>query len=122
MIRQCQPADKNRLYFIINEAAKAYKDKIPPDRYHEPYMSMKELEREMKRITFYGWEEGGELIGLMGIERVNDVTLIRHTYVLPRWQRQGIASKLLAYSKGLVTTPPPAGGHLGVCRLGDKLL
>ena len=105
MIRRCQPEDIDRLYFIINEAAKAYKGKIPPDRYHEPIMPMDELEREMKRITFYGWKENGELIGVMGIERISDVTLIRHTYILPQWQRQGIASRLLAYSKGLVTTP-----------------
>ena len=105
MIRRCNSEDKNRLYFIINEAAKAYSGKVPPDRYHEPNMPMDELEREMERITFYGWEENGELVGLMGIERVDDVTLIRHTYVLPRWQRRGIAGKLLNYLKGLVATP-----------------
>ncbi len=105
MIRQCQPEEKERLYFIINEAATAYKGKIPADRYHEPNMPMDELEREMERITFYGWEEDGQLVALMGIERVGDVTLIRHTYVLPRWQRRGIASRLLDYIKGLVTTP-----------------
>jgi GNAT superfamily N-acetyltransferase len=104
MIRQCQPEDRDKLYFIINEAAKAYKGRIPADRYHEPNMPMDELEREMKRITFYGWEEDGVMVGIMGIERVNDVTLIRHTYVLPQWQRQGIAGRLLAYLKEMVGT------------------
>ena len=105
MIRQCQPEEKERLYLIINQAAIAYRGKIPADRYHEPNMPMDELEREMERITFYGCEEDGQLVAAMGIERVGDVTLIRHAYVLPQWQRRGIASRLLDYLKGLVTTP-----------------
>ncbi len=105
MIRRCHPDDVKRLYFIINEAAKAYEGKIPADCYHQPYMSLGELEQEFGRITFYGWEEDGELVGIMGFERVIDVTLIRHTYVLPRWQKKGIASKLLAYLMEIVTTP-----------------
>ncbi len=106
MIRRCQPDDIDRLYFIINEAARAYEGKIPADCYHQPYMSLDELELEFGRITFYGWEAAhGELVGIMGFERIIDVTLIRHTYVLPRWQKKGIASKLLAHLKGMVTTP-----------------
>jgi len=105
MICRCQPDDIDRLYFIINQGARVYQGKIPADCYHQPYMPMDELEREMKRVTFYGWEEDGELVGIIGIEITGDVTLIRHTYVLPQWQRQGIASKLLAYLKEMVTTP-----------------
>ena len=105
MIRQCQPDDIDRIYFIINKAAKAYEGIIPADRYHQPYMPREELEREMKRMTFFGWEVNGELVGVIGFEPVKDVTLIRHTYVLPEWQRQGIASRLLAYLKEIVTTP-----------------
>ena len=104
MIRKCLTSDAQRMYFIINEAAKAYEGVIPADCYHQPYMPMDELEREMKRISFFGWEVNGELVGLMGIEPVKDVTLIRHAYVLPRWQRQGIASKLLKQLKSLITT------------------
>jgi GNAT superfamily N-acetyltransferase len=104
MIRKCQADDAQRMYFIINEAAKAYNGVIPADRYHQPYMPMSELEEEMKRMTFFGWEANWELVGVMGIEPIKDVTLIRHAYVLPRWQRQGIASKLLNHLKSLVTT------------------
>ena len=75
------------MFFIINEAAKAYADVIPADRYRQPYMPLAELEREMKRMTFYGWEEKGELVGLMGIEPAKDATLIRHAYILPKWQK-----------------------------------
>ncbi len=92
------------MFYIINEAAKAYEGVIPADRYHQPYMPRAELEREMKRMTFYGWEETGELVAVMGFEPVKDVTLIRHAYVLPGWQKKGIGSRLLDYLKGLVTT------------------
>ena len=60
----------------------------------------------MKRMTFFGWEtKEGELVGVMGFEPTKDVTLIRHAYVLPQWQRQGIASRLINHLRGLVTTP-----------------
>ncbi len=104
MIRQCQPVDAQRMHFIINEAAKAYEGVIPPDCYHQPYMPVEELEREMKRMTFFGWEAQGELVGVMGFQPIEDVTLIRHAYVLPRWQRQGIGRKLLDHLNELVTT------------------
>jgi len=104
MIRECQPGEAKRIYFIINEAAKAYEGIIPADCYHQPYMPMDELKREMKRMTFFGWEVNGELVGVTGFEPIKDVTLIRHAYVLPQWQKQGIGSKLLGHLKGLVTT------------------
>ncbi len=105
MIYRCRPDDVDRVYFIINEAARAYQGKIPPDCYHQPYMPLDELEREFRRITFYGWKEGGQLVGIMGVEPIKGVTLIRHSYVLPQWQRQGIAGRLLAHLLGQVTTP-----------------
>jgi GNAT superfamily N-acetyltransferase len=66
---------------------------------------MSELEQELKRVTFFGWEADGELVGIMGLEPIKDTTLIRHAYVLTEWQRQGISSKLLEYTKTLVNTP-----------------
>ena len=104
MIRKCQPSDIARMYFIINEAAKAYDGAIPPDCYHQPYMSADELKREMKQMTFFGWETHGELVAVMGFQPVRDVTLIRHAYVLPEYQRQGIGDKLLSYLRNLVAT------------------
>ncbi len=105
MIRKCQPGDTERVYFIINEAAKAYEGVIPADCYHQPYMSMDELEREMKRMTFFGWEINGKLVGVMGFEPIKDASLIRHAYVLPHWQKKEIGSKLLNHLKALVATP-----------------
>lgn len=97
--------DIESIYAIINDAARAYKGVIPPDRYHEPYMPMDELRGEMERMTFFGWEENGDLIGVMGFQPTGDVTLIRHAYVLTDRQREGIGSELLNFLKALATTP-----------------
>jgi len=104
VIRNCQPDDTERIYLIINEAAKAYEGVIPPDRYHQPYMPIDELKREIKRMIFVGWEIDGELVGIMGMEPIKDVTLIRHAYILPDYQQQGIGTKLLKHIEGMVTT------------------
>jgi GNAT superfamily N-acetyltransferase len=105
MIRRCTAGDADRICLIINEAAKAYDGAIEADCYHQPYMPREELEREMKRVIFYGWEAEGGLVGVMGLEPVKDVTLIRHAYVLPPYQGQGIGSRLLAHLITVTTTP-----------------
>ncbi len=104
MIRKCNEKDFGKIYRIINEGAKAYDGVIEADCYHQPYMPEVELKQEMKRVTFYGWEVDGELVGVMGIEPIKGVTLIRHAYVLPRYQKQGIGCKLLDYLKSLADT------------------
>jgi len=104
VIRKCLKEDTERIHYIINEAARAYEGIIPADRYHQPYMPVDELRREMERMEFIGWEEDGELVGVMGIEPIKDVTLIRHAYVLPEWQKQGTGSRLLEHLKSMVTT------------------
>ena len=96
MIRACEPKDFDAIYSIINEAALAYKGVIPSDRWKEPYMSREELRKEMSQgIKFWGYEENGELVGVMGIQDRGDVTLIRHAYVRKKRQGKGIGSKLL---------------------------
>jgi len=105
MIRQCRASDIQRMYFIINRAAEAYEGIIPADCYRQPYMPLAELVKEMARVTFYGWDADGEIVGLMGMEPVKDTTLIRHAYILPEHQRKGIASELLDRIMRLVKTP-----------------
>ena len=96
MIRKCEEADFEAVYSIINEAAMAYKGAIPPDRWKEPYMSRGELKHEMDEgVEFWGYEEDGVLLGVMGMQHVQDVTLIRHAYVRPGRQRSGIGGRLL---------------------------
>jgi GNAT superfamily N-acetyltransferase len=105
MIRICRAEDLNDIYGIINEAAKAYAGSIPADCYREPYMTLEELTKEMHRIIFFGWQIQDKLAGIMGLELVKDVSLIRHAYVLPHYQSKGIGSKLLRYIMGQTATP-----------------
>ena len=96
MIRPCGNADLAAIDTIINEAAAKYKGVIPADCWHEPYMPRGELMAEIRAgVRFYGFEDAGELIGVMGIQRVGDATLIRHAYVLPAHQSRGIGAALL---------------------------
>jgi GNAT superfamily N-acetyltransferase len=122
MIRPCTEAALTRILQIINEAATAYRGVIPDDCYHEPYMPLQELLSEGQEMTFFGWEESGELVGIMGYQPIGPaclpagqagraggqppaVTLIRHAYVLPDSQRRGVGSVLLQHLVGLTTTP-----------------
>ena len=102
MIRRCIEPDINAIFEIINHAARAYKRVIPDDRWHQPYMSAEEIRHEIQDgVVFWGFEQEGRLAGVMGIQEKDDVTLIRHAYVRPQLQRQGIGEKLLVYLEGL---------------------
>lgn len=91
---------------VINRAAQAYRGVIPADRWHEPYMPMEELEREIDAgIEFSLAEEEGRLLGLIGIQDKGDVALVRHAYVLPTTQRQGVGTRLLRHVEGLTSKP-----------------
>ncbi len=94
--RPCRDDERDQILAIVNVAAAAYRGVIPADRWHEPYMSSDELESELAGgVRFWGYEAGGRLIGVMGVQPVDDVELIRHAYVRPESQRQGIGAKLL---------------------------
>jgi GNAT superfamily N-acetyltransferase len=96
MIRKLTNADFKAIIIVVNDAAKAYKGKIPADRWKEPYMSAQEIKEEIQSgIQFYGYKENGILVGVMGIQPVSDVTLIRHAYTLTSQQRKGIGERLL---------------------------
>ena len=102
MIRACTDADFTAILEIINDAAEAYRGVIPADRWHEPYMSRESLAAEIEAgVQFWGWEEEGKLIGVMGIQDVKDVTLIRHAYVRTARRGRGIGGKLLAHLRSL---------------------
>ena len=102
MIRRLLYQDFVFVLHIINDAAMAYKGVIPDDMWKEPYMSVEELKEEINSgIKFFGYEERGKIIGVMGIQRVKDVALIRHAYVLTKYQRKGVGSRLLKYLMNL---------------------
>ena len=97
-IRPCRMDEVEAMLTIINAAAEAYRGVIPPDRWHEPYMPLGELEGEIAAgVEFWGWEADGILTGVMGIQPVQDVDLIRHAYVRPGQQGRGAGSALLTH-------------------------
>jgi GNAT superfamily N-acetyltransferase len=105
-IRSCHDDDRDAILRIINAAAEAYRDVIPADRWHEPYMPRDELDREMSAgVVFWGYEEDGRLVGVMGLQSVRDVELIRHAYILPGCQRRGIGGALLEHLRHLSAQP-----------------
>jgi len=106
MIRDCAANDFEAIYEIINDAAEAYRGIIPPDRWHEPYMPREELREEIAAgVAFLGHEQNGQLAGVMGIQDVQDVTLIRHAYVRTAQRSQGIGGELLAQIMDEATRP-----------------
>lgn len=101
MIRPCTDSDVPDIFAIVNDAAQAYKGAIPADCWHEPYMPLDELKREIAAgVKFWGYEDGGQLVGVMGMQPVRDVTLIRHAYVKTEMRNRGIGGKLLAHLLG----------------------
>jgi GNAT superfamily N-acetyltransferase len=102
MIRRCDDRDLEVIWAIINDGARAYKGRIPEDCWTEPYMSRKELQHEIDEgVVFWGYEESGTLVGVMGLQQVRDVTLIRHAYVLTSHQKRGIGAHLLSHLREL---------------------
>lgn len=96
MIRKLSSTEFDSILYVINDAAEAYRDVIPEDRWKEPYMSAQELSEEVESgVQFYGWMEEKALVAVMGMQQVRDITLIRHAYVLPDQQRKGIGQNLL---------------------------
>ncbi|HUQ80370.1 MAG TPA: GNAT family N-acetyltransferase [Gemmatimonadaceae bacterium] len=104
-IRLCRPEDFPTILAIVNSAAERYRGAIPVDCWHEPYMPAAQLERDVAAgVTFWGcMDEGGELVGVMGIQPVRDADLVRHAYVRPDRQGSGVGSRLLAHLESLTS-------------------
>jgi GNAT superfamily N-acetyltransferase len=109
-IRLCRDDERDDILSIINAAAEAYRGVIPADRWHEPYMAGAELDRERAAgVVFWGYAERDGLAGVMGLQEVRDVNLIRHAYVLPAKQRDGIGGALLQHLQRTSTKPMLVG-------------
>jgi N-acetylglutamate synthase-like GNAT family acetyltransferase len=106
MIRASTSADLDAMWAIINAAAQVYRGVIPADRWHEPYMPMEELRREIAAgVEFWVMEDAGRLAGVMGIQDKGEVALVRHAYVAPGVQRKGVGTQLLRHVTKQVDKP-----------------
>lgn len=110
MNRPCQHSELETIYEIINDSARAYQGHIPDDCYHQPYMSREALRSEIEDgVVFYGHEEEGLLVAVMGIQDKGPVVLIRHAYTRTRSRGRGIGSSLLEYLMGMAGKPALVG-------------
>jgi GNAT superfamily N-acetyltransferase len=109
-VRDCRIADRDRILEIVNAAAEAYRGVIPDDCWHKPYMPASELDHEIATgVSFRGYDVDGSLIGVMGIQPVDDVDLIRHAYVMPGSQGRGVGTALLKTLRLRSTRPMLVG-------------
>jgi GNAT superfamily N-acetyltransferase len=106
VIRCCSDRDFEQILSIINDGARAYKGIIPADCWTDPYMSEKALTHEINEgVLFWCFEEASALLGVMGIQEVQDATLIRHAYVRTNHQKKGIGARLLSHLQELTNKP-----------------
>jgi hypothetical protein len=121
MIRCCDDRDFELMWTIINDGAQAYKGTIPADRWTEPYMSKEKLQHEIDEgVVFWCYEDAGALEGVMGIQKVQDVTLVRHAYVRTSSQKRGIGGHLLSHLCELAKRAD-VDRHVGGCGVGESI-
>jgi len=110
MLEKCSHQDFREIYEIINDAAEAYRNVIPADCWHDPYMPESELNLQIEEgVEFWCYKEDDKILGVMGIQDKGDVTLIRHAYVRTSERHKGIGTKLLAHLRALTSKPTLIG-------------
>ena len=106
LIRSLTLKDRDAALTVINTAARWYREFVPAAELHDPEMTPSDWDAEAQRMTWYGAFLGARLAGVMGLEYVRDVALLRHAYVLPEHQRQGVGSDLLDHLEAQVQGVP----------------
>ena len=102
VIRPLTPQDRDAALTVINTAARWYREFVPPTELHDPEMTPADWDAEAQRLTWFGATLEGQLVGVMGLEYLRDVALLRHAYVLPDYQRQGVGLHLMEHLEAQV--------------------
>ena len=98
MIAEYTKKELSSILFVINDAAKKYKGVIPDDCWNDPYMSEQELVNEFSAgVRMYGYSQNNKLVGVMGIQKLVDFTLISHAYTFTTYQGRGVGKTLLNF-------------------------
>ena len=98
MIAEYTKSDISKILYVINDAAMKYQGIIPDDCWCEPYMTKQNLVEEFTNgVRMFGNKKNNKLVGVMGIQKLKDVTLIRHAYTLTRYQGTGVGTSMLKY-------------------------
>lgn len=106
MIRYCTDQDFDDIFAIVNDGALVYKGAIPEDCWRDPYMPRDVLGAEIASgVKFWGFEGDQQLLGVMGLQPVQDVMLIRHAYVRSAMRRRGIGGRLLDHIRSFSEGP-----------------
>jgi GNAT superfamily N-acetyltransferase len=98
-IRPLAIVDRESALQVINTAALWYREFLPPEESHDPEMTPEQWDTEAQRMTWYGAFLDGTLVGVMSLEYVKDVALLRHGYILPEYQRHGVGTALREYAE-----------------------
>ena len=123
MISEYTKKDTSKILYVINDASLKYKGIIPDNCWHEPYMSEQELIDELSdEVHMYGYHHNNKLVGVIGIQEVKDVILIRHVYTLTSYQRKGTGSALLKYLLKKNQNSRLLVGHLAERHMGNSIL
>jgi len=115
VIWRCGKDDFEAIWSIINDGAQAYRGVIPEDCWPGdsspgPYMTREELRREIEDgVNFWGFDQDDRLVGVMGLQQLEDIALIRHAYVSADRQNHGIGTQLLSHLLKLAGTPVLVG-------------
>lgn len=105
-IRRCGEQDFETIWAVIQDGAQAYRGVIPADRWSDPYLSREKLQHEIDAgVEFWGLGPADDLEGVMGIQQIEDVTLIRHAYVRTLRQGEGIGTRLLEHLRAMARGP-----------------
>jgi len=106
MLLALDVADADEICLVVNDAAAAYRGVIPADRWKEPYMPLEEVHEEIDAgVAFWGYRRSGRLAGVMGLQHVQDVALIRHAYTRTSEQGAGVGSALLEHLREQTDRP-----------------
>ena len=106
MLRPCAETELKEICGVVNDAARAYAGRIPAAGWRDPYMDRGELAAECAAgVRFFGAEEAGVLVGVMGLQLVGGAALIRHAYVRTTHQGRGVGGQLLARLRAETVLP-----------------